>query len=270
MKLSLITNQAALAREADACGIDRIMIDLERKGKNLRQHGLDLYLSDHQPEDLPAIKRVLRRASLMVRINPPGASSQEEINQVIESGADYIMLPYFHRVEQVQHFIAEVAGRCRTILLVETSEAVDQIEELSLLPGIDEIHIGLNDLRISRNYNSIFEPLYTGVIEELCGVLKKNGKPYGFGGIGKLSNTLLPVRPSAVLAEQVRMGCSIGWLGRTFREDMDNTTLTAEIEKIRNEISKWQNASEDDFNKNTALLYKEIKAWEEKSLPGKG
>ena len=47
-------------------------------------------------------------------------SSEKEINDVIESGADIIMIPYFKTLEEVICFLKIINKRTRTMLLVET------------------------------------------------------------------------------------------------------------------------------------------------------
>lgn len=265
MILTLITNQAVLAKEADRCGIERILIDLERKGKEKRQEGKGLFLSDHTMENIPEIKSVLTNARLMVRINKLNHKSKEEIDAVIEAGADLIMLPYFHQLEEVTTFLDYVNSRIATSLLVETGAAIKIIKDLVALEA-DEIHIGLNDLKISMNFKSIFEPLHNGTIAQLCRVIKDSGKLYGFGGIGGLSRSDLPISPERILAEQIRLGCSIGWLGRTFRDiihtEEGRSGIMEETTKIRNAILKWENASETEFEENRKTLYHQIINWE--------
>lgn len=77
--------------------------------------------------------------------------SREETERIINLGADVIMLPYFKSPEEVREHISYVDGRARVYLLVETAEAVDHLDEILEIPGIDEIHIGLNDLGIWYN-----------------------------------------------------------------------------------------------------------------------
>ena len=98
IKLMFITNRADIAEIAENAGVDRIFIDLESLGKAERQGGLDTVMSDHKIEDVKTVKAVLKKAELLVRINPVHdekgdiISTEEEIDKVIENGADIIML----------------------------------------------------------------------------------------------------------------------------------------------------------------------------------
>ena len=49
---------------------------------------------------------------------------------------------------EVQLFVDMVGGRARTMPLVETPEAVNVIDEILQIDGLDEIFIGLNDLSL--------------------------------------------------------------------------------------------------------------------------
>ena len=266
MELCLITDKPDLALEAEQAGIERIMLDLERSGKRQRQMGRELFISDHVIESVPKMRAALKKAYLVVRVNPVTRNSREEVEAVVEAGADFIMLPYFHAIDEVRTFLSFVKGRAITILLVETKSAVE------ILPAIvkerlgDEVHIGLNDLRISLGHKTIFEPLCNGMIENLSALLRRERVPFGFGGVARLSHRELPVNPERVLAEQVRLGASIGWLGRTFRGELDNQRhpggLAHEINLIRKVIMKWQSASEAAFLENRRMLKQEVAAWE--------
>ena len=78
------------------------------------------------------------------------------------------MLPYFKTLEEVKKFLKYVDGRCITNLLVETPEAVDLLDVILILDGVDEIHIGLNDLHLELKMKFMFELLADGTVEKIC------------------------------------------------------------------------------------------------------
>ena len=159
----------------------------------------------------------------MVRINPWNENSPQEIESVIEAGSDVIMLPYWKSNQEVRNFIQNVNGRCKTSLLLETKEAVECVDEVLSNGGFDEIHIGLNDLHLSYGLTFMFELLTNGVVEELCDKFRKADIPYGFGGIAKLGEGLLPAEK--IIMEHFRLGSTRAILSRTFCN-------YAQIEKI--------------------------------------
>lgn len=219
LKLMYITNRPEIAQIAEAAGVDRIFVDLEFIGKSKRQGGMDTVQSHHTIDDVKSVASAITTAELLVRVNPIHdacdgyCSSEDEINSVIDAGADIIMLPYFHTVEEVKRFLQIVNGRVRTMLLVETPEAVDCIDEILTL-DIDEIHIGLNDLSLGYHKKFMFELLADGTVEKLCMKFRQRGISYGFGGIASLGKGILP--SEMVIKEHYRLGSTCAILSRSF------------------------------------------------------
>jgi citrate lyase beta subunit len=264
MILSLITDDVGLAADAEGGGIDRIMIDLEREGKAKRQAGRSLFQSTHQLDAVGRVKAALERAALMVRINPLSQRTPQEIDAVLAGGADVIMLPYFFTPADVRSFVTMVDGRSKISLLVETTSAAGQLAGCLASGDIDEVHIGLNDLSIELGCDVMLEPMCNGVIDRLTATLRGVGVPFGVGGIGRLSSENLPVRPERLLAEQVRLGCTRAWLGRTFREGLRGCRLAAEVDRVREAVAQWGTASEEAHDENRRALFDEIRMWKER------
>jgi hypothetical protein len=215
-----ITNDPAVARIAEASGVDRIFIDMEYIGKGDRQGGMDTVQSHHTPEDIARVKGAVTKAKLMVRVNPIHeatanyGSSKEEIDAAIEAGADILMLPYFKTPEEVAEFVRLVDGRAVTLPLVETPEAAERIHEILAVEGIDEIFVGLNDLSLGYGMKFMFQLLADGTVERLCNAFRDKGIPYGFGGIAAIGQGLLPAE--RVIAEHYRLGSECVILSRSF------------------------------------------------------
>lgn len=220
LKLMYITNRPDIAQIAETAGVDRIFVDLEFIGKAERQGGLDTVKSHHTISDVAVIRNAVESAEVLARVNPihdalPNyPSSKEEIDAVVAAGADIIMLPFFKTVEEVRSFLELVGGRARTMLLVETPEAADRIDEILELPGIDEVYIGLNDLSLGYHLPFMFQLLADGTVETLCFKLRQKGLFYGFGGIASLGNGLLP--SEYVIREHYRLGSGCAILSRSF------------------------------------------------------
>ena len=215
LKLMYLTNDPQVAAIAQAAGVDRIFLDLELRGKEERQGHLDTVISHHSIEDVRRLKAVLTSAQLLVRVNSMYAGSEAEINKVIADGADIVMLPYFKTVKEVSDFVSICKGRVKTCLLFETPEAVEHIDEILAVPGIDEVHVGINDLHLGYHLNFMFELVANGTVETLCRKFAEKGIPYGFGGVGRPgSNVALPAE--RILAEHYRLGSSQVILSRAF------------------------------------------------------
>lgn len=229
LTLFYITNNTETAVIAQKYGVDRIWIDLETKGKEERQKGLNTVKSNHTVDDITRIKPLLNTSELLVRVNPWNEESVAEIEAVISAGADVIMLPYWKNAEDVRKFTDAVNGRCRTTLLLETSEAVECVDEVLEMGGFDEIHIGLNDLHLSYGMKFMFELLADGTVESLCEKFKRKDLPYGFGGIAKLGDGLLPAEK--VIMEHYRLGSTRAILSRTFCDNAEIDDID-EIERV--------------------------------------
>lgn len=220
LKLMYITNRPEIAQIAESAGVDRIFVDMEYIGKSDRQGGMDTVQSHHTIEDVAVIRNAITTADLLVRVNPihnktvDYCPSKEEIDAVIENGADIIMLPYFKSADEVREFVEIVDGRARTLPLIETVEAVDDIDEILDIDGIDEVFIGLNDLSLGYQKKFMFELLSDGTVEYLCHKFKKKGIPYGFGGIASLGKGMLP--SEYVIKEHYRLGSTCSILSRSF------------------------------------------------------
>jgi len=220
LKLMYITNRPDVAKIAEKNGVDRIFVDMEYIGKAERQGKMDTVQNHHTIEDVKNVRAVLNKAELLVRINPiheateEYCSSKEEIDAVIEAGADIVMLPYFKTIQEVYDFLSIVNGRVKTMLLLETKEAVAILDVILTMKDIDEIHIGLNDLSLSYGKTFMFELLTDGTVERLCRKMEIAGKFYGFGGIASLGRGMVPAE--MIIKEHYRLGSHMAILSRSF------------------------------------------------------
>ena len=220
LKLMYITNKPEIAQIAESSGVDRIFVDMEYIGKAERQGGLDSVQNHHTVEDVRTIKQAVESAEVLVRVNPiheatdEYTSSKQEIDDVIQAGADIIMLPYITGVEQVKKFLSIVGGRVKTMLLIETPQSAETLDEILELDGIDEIYIGLNDLSLGYHKKFMFELLADGTVENLCLKCKLKGIPYGFGGVASLGKGMLP--SEYIIREHYRLGSTCAILSRSF------------------------------------------------------
>lgn len=245
-----ITNRPEIAQIAEENGVDWIFVDMEFIGKDNRQGGLDTVQNHHTIEDVRRVKASVKKAKVLVRVNPIHKAmmnadgtiaymdSKTEIESAIEAGADIVMLPFFHSVEEVKEFVYLVQQannqmehygnmRAQACLLLETPEAAILLDEILNVPGIDMIHIGLNDLHLAMGMKFMFQLLTDGIVEQLTKKIKAKGIPFGFGGIASLHGGALP--GSYVLKEHYRLGSSMVIVGRSFC----NTNVVTDLEEVR-------------------------------------
>ncbi len=238
LKLMYITNNPVVAQIVEQAGVDWIFLDMEFIGKDARQSGLDTVQNHHTVKDVANIKAAVKKAKVLVRVNPihqglaDYPSSKEEIDDVIAAGADIVMLPFFKTVEEVKKFIRYVNGRAKTLLLMETTEAANLVDEILEVPGIDMIHLGLNDLHLEMGMKFMFELLADGTVERLGNKIEAKGIPFGFGGVATLDGGTLP--GSMVLKEHVRLGSSMVIVSRSFC----NTDIVTDLEEVKRIFDK--------------------------------
>ena len=268
-KLIYITNDPQVARIAEAAGTGRVFVDMEYIGKDRRQGGLDTVQLHHTPQDVRNIRGAIFAAELLVRINPihdagpDFSSTEEEIEAVIAAGADLIMLPYYKTRAEAERFLSAVDGRAKTVLLLETPQAADHLDEILALPGIDEMYIGLNDLSIGYGKKFLFELLADGTVEALAGKIRAAGLPFGFGGIAKPGGGALPAE--RIIREQVRLGSTRAILSRAFlnsQKEKDPEKIKdifeSGIRGIRAAEEEARNAPEAFFEENRRELKKTV------------
>ena len=255
LNLMYITNRPEIAQIAEENGVDWIFVDMEFIGKDNRQGGLDTVQNHHTIEDVRNVKAAVRKAKVLVRVNPIhkamiGADgsiaymdSKTEIEDAIAAGADIVMLPFFHTVDEVKEFVHLVKNansklerygnaRAKACLLLETPEAAILLDEILNVPGIDMIHIGLNDLHLAMGMKFMFQLLTDGIVEQLAKKIKAKGIPFGFGGIASLHGGALP--GSYVLKEHYRLGSSMVIVGRSFC----NTNVVTDLDEVREIFKK--------------------------------
>lgn len=264
LRLLYITNETQIAKIAQKAGVDWIFVDLEIKGKKERQKGRNTVISAHTIEDVKNIRKVISKSQLLVRINPLGDWSKGEIENVINAGADIIMLPYFKTKEEVEKFINLVNQRTKTCLLVETMEAVENIDEILEIEGIDYIHIGLNDIHIQRKTDFMFEFLADDYIDMLSEKIKKKNIPFGFGGVAHMQSDLLPLAKD-IIAEHYRVGSTGVILSRSFiqyQKDQDinefENKFIQRVQELREVEKKLQNKDKNFFERNKEIVKQDI------------
>lgn len=261
LNLMYITKRPEVALIAEEAGVDWIFVDMEFIGKDSRQGGLDTVQNHHTVEDVAIIKAAVNKAEVLVRVNPihetmgDYPSSEEEIDAAIKAGADIVMLPFFKTVAEVERFIRIVDGRAKVCLLVETPEAATLLKQIVAIPGIDMIHLGLNDMHLALGMKFMFELLADGSVDKWTSIIREAGIQYGFGGLASLNGGAVPGR--MILKEHYRVGSQMVIVSRAFCNtdritDLDEvreifTKGIADIRKLENEMSVM---SQEDFMSN--------------------
>lgn len=268
--LMYITNNPKIAAIAQKAGVDRVWVDMEYIGKEVRQAGMNTVKSFHTVDDIKALRPIITSSELLVRVNPihdatnEYCSSEQEIEDTLAAGADVIMLPMFKTANEVSRFIRTVDGRAKTVLLFETAEAVENIDDILSVEGIDEVHIGLNDLHLAYGQKFMFQLLCDGTVEKLCQKFKEKGVKYGFGGIARVGFGTLPAEH--IIAEHYHLGSTAAILSRGFCDanivNDPNEVKDIFIEGVKNirlkekEVSAYSNF---EYEENLEIIKSKVK-----------
>jgi 2-keto-3-deoxy-L-rhamnonate aldolase RhmA len=236
MDTIFITNDSWRAQVAEQAGVDRVMVDLEIIGKSERQKNYDTLISRHSLSDVGRLRAVLKRALLMVRINPVHGRTLNEVNACTAAGADIVMLPMISYAAEAKQFVQIVGGRSRTCLLLETGAALARLSDIISLPGIDEVHIGLNDLHLALKLDFMFEVMSGGLIDYMARTIRDRGLRFGIGGIARLGGGL--ASPELILSEHVRLGSSQVILSRDFNRIFEKGSENSIVGEFRREVEK--------------------------------
>lgn len=264
LKLMILCDDAESARKAQEAGVDRVFFDMEYVGKAERQHGRNAVLSHNSIDMIPSLRKVLNQSELLVRTNPIGAYTKMEVEKSITYGADVLMLPMVMDQYDVATFVKFVGGRAKVCIMIETAAAMARLDKILVIPGVDELFIGLNDLHISMGLTFMFELLGGGLVEYIADKCNKVGKPFGFGGIARIGEGMLP--SDNILGEHVRLGSTSVILSRTFKgvtggdSNVHPINLKAEVQKVHdrlNEITSW---TLEEHNENRKKIDKAVDA----------
>jgi 4-hydroxy-2-oxoheptanedioate aldolase len=185
---------AGVAEALAGCGFDWLLIDTE-----------------HTVTDLPTVQAMLAAAApypvhCAVR---PGWNDAVEIKRLLDAGAQTILVPYVQSAEEAARAVAAVRypprgmrgvaavtrasrfGRVADYLSradaevcllvqVETAAALDRIEEIAAVAGVDGLFIGPADLAASMGHPGRPDhPAVRAAILSAIGRIRAAGKPAG-------------------------------------------------------------------------------------------
>jgi hypothetical protein len=260
MNYLFATDSVEMARKLSLLNHHTIWIDLERNGKFERQ-GSNTRISEHEVESIMRIKKCVN-VEVLCRINPIYQRSKDEINKVIDCGADRVMLPMFRSEKEVEIFLRIVDGRVKSNLLFETSQSLARMPVIMQIEEVNEVHLGLNDLHKSLGLDFMFELLAYGIVDYFVSNAKMYFKSYGFGGITSLGSGRLSSH--LVLAEQKFLNCNTAIITRDLQniafDNFNAYKLELEkIEKYMNDIDVNDNNFKSIVRQNIISTVNEIR-----------
>ena len=263
INLFYITNNIIEAQIVDKLDIDWIFIDIEKIGKKERQVGRNTVLSDHSIKDVEKIRGVINNTKILLRCNPIGIHSKKEIEEINKiDDLDMVMLPFFKTAKEVKIFLELLdTSKVEPALLVETTGAINNLNDILKLYQFKYVHIGLNDIHIERNTCFMFEPFVDGLLEKTVSILNNNNIKFGIGGIGKIGSDLLP-SPECLINEHTRLKSSGVILSRSFKgnfnvlsKELFEAELTQSVNKFRNYEKYSKTLDENQLNENYDQIF---------------
>ncbi len=258
LKLMMLTHSPELSKKAADAGVDRIFYDLEYINKRERQYGRNTVISQYDIGGIGAVRKAIPNTDLLVRVNPIYFNSENEIEEVLKYKPDYLMLPMVIDETDVQRFVSVIKNRAKTVVMIETPQALARINSILDVEGVDELFVGLNDLHIGLGLDFMFEIVSGGLLDYIAEKCKEKGITFGFGGIARIGQGDLP--SEYIIGEHYRLGSKTVILSRTFKgtqngdeSAVSTVDLKAEVQKVRErekECSLWS-LEEFSANKNT-------------------
>lgn len=265
IELIYLTNIIDEVKIVDNLSVDWVFCDLEYIGKNIRQKGRDTIISKHSLKDVKNISSVIQNSKLIVRTNPIGEWSANELNALRKiPKIDMLMLPYFKEVSEVERFLELIYYHdSEPCLLIETMGAINNLDKILDLHKFKYVHIGLNDIHIERKTISMFEPFADGLLDKISKILLKKNQKFGIGGIGKIDLNLKPSAES-ILIEHKRLGSEGVILSRTFKGVFNNNVanfsnqLEDSINNLRKAEKRILNYSNDKIQGNRKVMLNDL------------
>lgn len=241
-----------------------LFVDLETLGKQKRQGHLKTWKSRHSIAHVNAIREACPDTRLLVRIDPLNINTKEQVESVIERGANSIMLPMFHDIDEVKAVLGFINGRAQLVPLFETFSSLEILQEATELCGIKDLHFGLNDLSLDLGYSFLFEVISNGILEESCSFLRESGISFGIGGIARSQEGV--ISPEYLLGEHVRLGSTRVILSQTFHRNpkdlnamTDDMNFSEELNKLKKIYSHFSRCSDAELKTNQVLTSSRIK-----------
>jgi 2-keto-3-deoxy-L-rhamnonate aldolase RhmA len=184
---------------------------------------LDLLVLDaeHAPfdrRDLDSCILAARAAGMPVLVRP-ASSAHEQILNALDCGADGVIVPHVRSAEEAReivracHYVPggrgfagstraagyttlgmarhrEAARGVCVIAQIEDAEALDEIDAIAAVEGLDALFIGRADLTVSFAADSPDDAVVVAAVERICAAGKAAGRTVGMflGRVGDVQN----------------------------------------------------------------------------------
>jgi len=217
---------------ASQLGLDALIVDLERAGKEHRQLGFDTQISAHTIDDLKST-RAATDVRIVCRIDAMSADSARQIDAVVNAGANEILVPMIESTSEVDAALSLAAGRVAVGVMIETSKSLAIVDAIAELP-ISRAYLGLNDLWIERRTPTRFAAISDGTSDKVAAALSR--LPFGVAGLTHpMMGSPLPCRH--LINELSRLNCGFTFLRRAFFTAIESTPVDELLNAIRSALA---------------------------------
>ena len=197
-----------------------------------------------------------------MRVNPLNAGTAAEVDAVLCHGAQVLMLPYFRTAAEVETFVRLVDGRASVMILVETASALVRIREILAVPGVQEVMVGLNDLRLELGVRNHFDVLVSPLMDAVANEVRAAKRPFSIGGVARVDDVSLPVSPDLILAQYARLGATGAWISRSFFENVPaEWDFGIAVASVRRRLTEWASASPEAWTRARDELAEHARGW---------
>ena len=239
--------RAAVLHEA---GLRSFMVDHENRGKERRQFGADTEINAAPLSAIGPLAR-LTGAFVHCRIDAWSEGGEHDVEVAVGEGADRIYLPMAAGRAEVEAFLRKVDGRAEAAILIETCQAVENLDAFADLP-LDAVFVGLNDLAISRKERFIFSSLRDGVVDRIRAALPE--VKFGFAGVTCVDKGR-PIPCRLLMSELAALGADFSFMRRSFKADIVGRSTAEELKRIAELWRSLQARSPEQVLEDRAALH---------------
>lgn len=241
---------------AITAGVTGIIVDWEFMGKESRQTGADTQINRDTFQDLLNV-RSATGATVLCRINGYGSHTLHEVSQVIDSGADEILLPMVRAPFEIEEVLKIANGQVGVGILVETVAATKILDKLEHYP-LSRVYVGLNDLGIERHTPNIFTPLVDGLLDQIREHFRH--LPFGFAGLTD-PDAGYPIPCRLLVGEMARLDANFSFLRRSFYRDTVQNAWHTAVPRIYTALTQAHLRTPEQVKRDREELFKSINAW---------
>jgi hypothetical protein len=250
LELIVFEHERERAAALHEAGLRSFMVDHENRGKERRQLGADTEIN---AAPLSAIGPLASLGGVRVhcRVNAWSEGGAEDVRAAVGEGADRIYLPMAVGRGEVEAFLRTVNGHAEAAILIETRDAVQNVEAFADLP-LDAVFVGLNDLAISRGDAFIFSSIRDGLVDRVRAALPH--VRLGFAGVTCVDKGY-PIPCRLLMSELAALRADFSFMRRSFRADIVGRSIPEELSHIADFWRTLRDRTPDQVLEDRAVLH---------------